>query len=53
MGAALLTVAQKQQRDVDSKNYLELFRWDRTDFLSRYVTMDETKNHGYTSEFNG
>ena len=46
----LLTVDQKRQRLVDSERCLELFRRYKPNFLRRYVTMDETWIHHYTSE---
>ncbi|XP_014475531.1 PREDICTED: histone-lysine N-methyltransferase SETMAR-like, partial [Dinoponera quadriceps] len=46
----VLTFDQKQQRVDDSEHCLELFRRNKTDFLRRYVTMDETWIHHYTAE---
>ena len=45
----LLTVDQKRQRFVDSKRCLKLFHRNKPNFLRRYVTMDETWIHHYTS----
>ena len=49
----LLTVDQKRQRVVNSERCLELFRRNKPNFLRRYVTMDETWIHHYTSESRG
>ena len=46
----LLTPDQKQQRVDDSERCLELFKRGKKDFLRRYVTMDGTWIHHYTSE---
>ena len=46
----LLTPDQKQQRVEDSERSLELFKQGKTNFLRRYVTMDETWIHHYTPE---
>ena len=46
----LLTPDQKQQRVEDSERCLELFKRGRKDFLSRFVTMDETWIHHCTPE---
>ena len=46
----LLTPDQKQQRVQNSERCLELFKRGKKDFLRRYVTMDETWIHDYTSE---
>lgn len=43
----VLTVDQKQQRVNDSERCLELFQYYKKDFLTRYVTMDETWIHYY------
>ena len=46
----LLTPDEKQQRVKDSERCFELFKRGKKDFLRRYVTMDETWIHHYTSE---
>ena len=46
----LLTPNQKKQRAEDSERCLKLLKRDKKDFLHRYVTMDETWIHYYTSE---
>ena len=46
----LLTPDQKQQRVENSERCLELFKRGKKDFLRRYVTMDETWIHHFTSE---
>ena len=46
----LLTPDQNQQRVEDSERSLELFKWDKKDFLRRYVTMDGIWIHHYTLE---
>ena len=46
----LLTSDQKQQRVEYSEHCLELFKRGNKDFLSCYVTMDETWIHHYTPE---
>ena len=46
----MLSLDQKQQRVEDSECCLELFKRGKEDFLPRYVTMDETLIHHYTSE---
>ena len=48
----LLAVDQKQQRIDDSERCLELFQRNNKDFFMRYVTMDETWIHRYTTESN-
>ncbi|XP_031639731.1 protein GVQW3-like, partial [Contarinia nasturtii] len=47
-----LTIDQKQQRVDDSEQCLKLFNSNKTEFLRRYVTMDETWLHQYTPESN-
>ncbi|GFX46077.1 putative mariner transposase [Trichonephila clavipes] len=47
-----LTIDQKQQRIDDSKQCLELFNRNKSEFLHRYVTMDETWLHHFTPESN-
>ncbi|GFX60187.1 histone-lysine N-methyltransferase SETMAR [Trichonephila clavipes] len=47
-----LPIDQKQQRIDDSKQYLELFNRNKSEFLRRYVTMDEIWLHHFTPEFN-
>ena len=47
-----LTTDQKQQRIDDSKQCLELFNRNKSEFLRRYVTMDETWLHHFTPESN-
>ena len=46
----LLTPDQKQRRIENSERCLELWKRGKKDFLRRYVTMDETWNHHYSSE---
>ena len=46
----LLIMEQKQQRVDDSESCLSLFTRNKQDFLRRYVTMDETWIHHFTSE---
>ena len=46
----LLTPDQKQQNVEDSELFLELFKRGKKNFVRRYVTMDETWIHHYTSE---
>ena len=46
----LLTVDQKQQRVDDSEQCLAMFTRNKSDFLRRYVTMDETWIHHFTPE---
>jgi len=45
-----LNADQKHQRCQSSEQYLEFFRRDPNDFLSRLVTMDETWLHHYDPE---
>ena len=40
-----LTVDPKQQHVNDSEHCLQLFPWNKKEFLHRYVTMDETRIH--------
>jgi len=47
-----LTVDQKQQRVDDSEQCLKLFNRQKSEFLRRYVTMDETWLHYFTPESN-
>ncbi|GFV39517.1 putative DD34D transposase [Trichonephila clavipes] len=47
-----LAIDQKQQRNDDSKQCLELFNRNKSEFLRRYVTMDETWLHHFTTESN-
>ncbi|GFV09445.1 putative DD34D transposase [Trichonephila clavipes] len=47
-----LTIDPKQQRIDDSKQCLELFNHNKSEFLRRYVTMDETWLHHFTLESN-
>ena len=47
-----LTIDQKQQRVDDSEQCLALFNRNKSEFLRRYVTMDETWLHHYTPESN-
>ncbi|GFU79291.1 putative DD34D transposase [Trichonephila clavipes] len=47
-----LTIDQKQQRIDDSKQCLELFNHNKSEFLRRYVTMEETWLHHFTPESN-
>ncbi|GFW33798.1 putative mariner transposase [Trichonephila clavipes] len=47
-----ITIDQKQQRIDDSKPCLELFNRNKSEFLRRYVTMDETWLHHFTPESN-
>ena len=47
-----LTIDQKQQRIDDSKECLELFNRNKSEFLRRYMTMDETWLHHFTPESN-
>ena len=49
----LLTVDQKQQRIDDSEHCLQLFHWNKKEFLHKYGTMDETWIHHFTPESNG
>ena len=46
----LLIVDQKQQGVDDSERCLELFQRNKKDFFMRYVTMDKTLIHHYTSK---
>ena len=46
----LLTVDQKQQRVDDSEQCLAMFTRNKSDFLRRHVTMDETYIHHFTPE---
>lgn len=48
----LLTIDQKQQRIHDSEHGLALFQRNPTEFLRRFVTIDETWIHYYTPESN-
>ena len=48
----LLTMEQKQQRMNDSESCLALFTRNKQDFLRRYVTVDETWIHHFTTESN-
>ena len=48
----LLIVDQKQQRVDDFVSYSELFNRNKNDFLSQYVTMDETWIHHHTPKSN-
>ena len=49
----LLSVDQKQQRVVDdSERCLQLFKHNKNEILRKYVTMDETWIHHFTSESN-
>lgn len=45
-----LTIDQKQERVDASEQCLELFNRNRSEFLRRYVTIDETWIHHYTPE---
>ncbi|GFT99034.1 putative DD34D transposase [Trichonephila clavipes] len=47
-----LTIDQKQQRIDDSKQCLELFNRNQSEFLRLYVTMDETWLHYFPPESN-
>ncbi|GFX43462.1 putative DD34D transposase [Trichonephila clavipes] len=47
-----LSIDLKQQRIDDSKQCLELFKRNKSEFLRRYVTMDETWLHHFTPESN-
>lgn len=47
-----LTIDQKQQRVDDSEQCLAMFKRNKSEFLRRYVTMDETWLHHYTPESN-
>lgn len=46
----LLTAEQKQRREDVSNECLSKFRRNKTEFLRRFVTMDETWVHHYTPE---
>jgi histone-lysine N-methyltransferase SETMAR len=46
----LLTDEQKQQRKDDSAKCLEMYRRNPSEFLRRYITVDETWIHHYTPE---
>ncbi|XP_054737659.1 histone-lysine N-methyltransferase SETMAR-like [Anastrepha obliqua] len=48
----LLTPEQKQQRIDDSKSCLDMFMRNKSEFLRRYITMDETWIHHFTPESN-
>lgn len=48
----VLTVDQKHQRLDDSQQCLAIFNRNKTEFLRRYITMDETWLHHYTPESN-
>ena len=48
----LLTVDQKQQHVDDLERCLQLFQRNEKDFFRKYVTMDETRIHHFTSESN-
>lgn len=50
--ARVRTVEQKQQPVDDSESYLDRFQQETTNFLHRYVTIDETWIRHYTSESN-
>ena len=45
-----LNAVQKRQRCQPSEQFLEFFRRDPNDFLSRFVTMDETRLYHYGPE---
>ncbi|GFV60412.1 putative DD34D transposase [Trichonephila clavipes] len=47
-----LTIDQKQQQIYDSKQCLELFNRNESEFLRRYRTMNETCLHHFTPESN-
>eukprot|EP00096_Caligus_rogercresseyi_P015552 TRINITY_DN79_c0_g1_i9.p1 TRINITY_DN79_c0_g1~~TRINITY_DN79_c0_g1_i9.p1 ORF type:complete len:174 (-),score=1.84 TRINITY_DN79_c0_g1_i9:515-1036(-) len=47
-----LTIDQKEQRIDDSEQCLKLFNRNQSEFLRRYVTMDETWLHHFTPESN-
>ncbi|KAL7724756.1 hypothetical protein ACLKA6_008633 [Drosophila palustris] len=44
----LLTPEQKQQRIDESKSCLDMFTRNKSEFLRRYITMDETWIHHFT-----
>jgi histone-lysine N-methyltransferase SETMAR len=46
----LLTADQKRTRMKISEQCLEHFNKNKTDFVSRFITMDETWIHHYTPE---
>ena len=48
----LFTVDQKQHRVDDSERFLQLFQCNKKVFLRKYVTMDETWIHYFTSVSN-
>lgn len=48
----VLTPEQKQQRIEDSKSCLAIFQRHKSEFLRRYITMDETWIHHFTPESN-
>ncbi|KAM8702599.1 hypothetical protein ACLKA7_001935 [Drosophila subpalustris] len=48
----LLTPEQKQQRIDESKSCLDMFTRNKSEFLHRYITMDETWIHHFTPESN-
>ncbi|KAL7726109.1 hypothetical protein ACLKA6_010156 [Drosophila palustris] len=48
----LLTPEQKQQRIDESKSCLDMFTRNKSEFLRRYITMDETWIHHFTPESN-
>ena len=48
----LLTVDQKQQHIDNSDCCLQLFQWNKKEFLCKYVTMDETWIYYFTLESN-
>jgi len=47
----LLTADLKRTRMKISEQYLERFNKNKTDFVRRFITMDETWIHHYTPEF--
>jgi len=47
-----LTIDQKQQRIDDSKECLEMFKHNKSEFFRRYVTLDEIWLHRSTPESN-
>jgi hypothetical protein len=46
----LLTADQKRTRLKISEQSLELFKKNKTNFVRRFITMDETRIHPYTPE---
>ncbi|KAL7725918.1 hypothetical protein ACLKA6_000684 [Drosophila palustris] len=48
----LLTPEQNQQRIDESKSCLDMFTRNKSEFLRRYITMDETWIHHFTPESN-